>query len=245
MTEKQEIMRTGADLPAVQADSPMAILRTAVEQGIDATSIEKLAELAWRQQDRDAAKQFAEALREFQNVCPPIVKNRHGGRATDAGSPAPYAFAALDVIERTVRPYLNDLGFSFTWDSTILDGMMSVTCTLKHINGHEEKSSFTCPADSANKGMPGQNKYAGANTFARRYTLTGVLGITTADADTDNFDVTTVNEEQARVLDQMCVETNTEEDRFFAWARADSFENVLASKYPEAIRFLEKKRARS
>ena len=52
-------------LPTVQDNSPAAILRVAVETKLDAASIERLAELAWRQQDRDAAEEFARALTEF------------------------------------------------------------------------------------------------------------------------------------------------------------------------------------
>ena len=73
MTDEIEVRRE--TLPAT-VDTPMAILRTAVEQGIDAASIEKLAELAWKQQDRDAAKEFADALRTFQEVCPSIRKDK-------------------------------------------------------------------------------------------------------------------------------------------------------------------------
>ncbi len=68
------------------------------------------------------------------------------------------------------------------------DAHMKVTCKLTHFKGHSETSTFEIPI-SKDQYMTEPQKYASAQTYAKRYTFTNVLGITTADEDTDATDV--------------------------------------------------------
>jgi len=248
MTEKQEIMRTGADLP-VKADSPMAILRTAVEQGIDAASIEKLAELAWRQEERNAAKEYAAALTQFKRRCPSIRKTRGGPKVSREGSECMYYYAPLDEITRTIDPILQDLDLSYSWDTVDHEnGMKTVTCVLRHVNGHSERSAFTCPCDSKSPAMSGQQKHGGADTYARRYSLTAILGITTADTDLDSLappSTDTITEKQAADLACLAESVGADEEKFLAWIGADCFENILAAQYETAVAALKRKQGQA
>ena len=65
---------------------------------------------------------------------------------------------------------------------------MEVTCKITHSLGHSETSTFEIPIDNGDY-MTAPQKYASAQTFAKRYTLCNALGISTSEEDTDAVDV--------------------------------------------------------
>lgn len=225
-------------LPAAP-ESPMAILRVAVEQNIDAASIEKLAALAWKQQDRDAAKEFADALREFKRKCPSIHKSKAGG-ATKAGTIA-YYYAPLDKIAAVVDPILDSLGLSYSWDSSTDGTQITTTCVLRHVNGHRETASFTCPATEGTGIMSGAQKAASAMSFSRRQTLTAILGVTTADSDTDGREVDTnsIDEGQVANLRDLISAADLSEARFLRMVKVDRFDQIFVSSYDQWSKWLQ------
>ncbi|MCP3978251.1 MAG: hypothetical protein GY716_02810, partial [bacterium] len=126
-----------------------ALLKAAIDQGATPEALEKLLTLHERIADRKAAMEFAQKLAEFQADCPPIPKTSTARITTKSGIQYGYKYAELDTIANTVRPKLHGLGFSYSWDSAEDKGQLSVTCILRHVNGHREQSSFSCPTDSA------------------------------------------------------------------------------------------------
>jgi len=234
MSDETLPVRQGENLPAQADTSHAAILRVAVETGLQAEAIEKLAALAWRQQDRDAAKEFAEALRGFQDACPTIRKTALAKIATKGGGSYSFNYAPLDQIDRTVRPVLFKFGLSHSWDSEIDErGMMKVTCVLRHVNGHKEKSSFSCPTTSSS-GASDAQKHAMALTFAKRQTLTSVLGLTATDDDTDSMDPTPITEEQAAEIRDMISATGTNKAKFLLWLEVGAVSEIRACDYKKA-----------
>ena len=231
-------------LPAASDLSPMALIQQAIEAGTDVAALVTLSELAKEWEDRSAAKEFAAAMAAFQTRCPPIRKTREGAKASRAGSGAMYCYAPLEEITRTVDPILHDLGLAYSWDSTIEDGMMVVTCVLRHVKGHWESAGFTCPCDSKSPAMSGQQKFGGAMTFARRYSLTAILGITTADDDVDGAEAEMmefVSEAQAAELADMVEDPNVDRAAFFAWVGAEDVYGIRAGQYETARRMLRRK----
>ena len=241
MTDEHLPEKIDAAPPAVQ--HPLSILQLAVERGIDPTSIEKLAELAWKQQDREAAQEFAEGLRAFQEECPPIRKSRTANIASRSGGGYSYSYAPLDEIDRIVKPILGRLGFSYSWSSTMDGALMRTTCTLRHANGHEQTADFACPADSPNPGISGAQKHAAAMTFARRQTLTAVLGLTTTDTDVDGADPTPITEEQAMEIENLLAEANADRWKFLRWVGSETVEEIPAGRYEEVVDKLKRKAA--
>jgi hypothetical protein len=234
--------------PLARADNPMAILAMAVERGLDPAGIKELAELAWKQEDRKAAQEFNDALMQFQDDCPTIPKSATANIASHSGSGYSYKWAPLETIDAIVRPVLRRLGFSYSWDTAVDGGMLTATCTLRHVNGHKESSSFACPTESNNPGMSKQQKHAGTDTFARRYSLTAVLGLTTTDEDTDGADPTPITEKQVADIDCLIADIGGLDHagevlkRTLAFMKVDRLEDIRASEYGRAIAALERKR---
>ena len=237
MTEKQEIMRTGADLPAVQADSPMAILAQLAKEGGGADQLAVIAELVWKQEDREAEREFARDFAAFQRECPPIRKTQHIDTVTKTGMKIDFFFAPLEEIERVVKPLLLKHGISYAWDSEPKDGKMVITCNLFHENGKQRKATFISPMEGGMPTMSASQKHASSMTYGRRQSLVAALGIGHADTDTDSLDPLmggSVTEEQAAELRDLAEHPNVDTAAFLRWIGSEEFEDIASGQYETA-----------
>ncbi len=244
-----------APVPVAQPE-PLELMRQAIDQGIDPQALVTLSELAKEWEQRRAARTFAEGFRAFKAACPVLWKSRRVDVATKRGSPYSYYFCPLDEITNVVDPILHRLGFTYSWDSTVESGQMIVTCTLRHDDGHEKSGTFVAPLASGSPTMSEIQKHASSMTYARRQSLIAVLGLTTADTDTDAAETDTfVTDEQAAELRDLAEHPNVDTEAFLAWAlgidkdaddfaeqvgKAD-FGDVRAGQYEKAKSMLRRK----
>jgi hypothetical protein len=161
---------------------PAKLLAIAIEKGIDVASLEKLQAMYERSQDRAAAQEFAEAMALFKSQCGPIPRNSVAKVTGRNGQQFSYHYAKLSDISRVIDPVLGRNGFSYSWDSVAHDRNLNVTCTVRHANGHSVASTFQVPTE-ASGGMNAQQAMGSALEYARRYSLTSALGISTGDDD--------------------------------------------------------------
>jgi hypothetical protein len=157
------------DIPAGQ------LIMAALQQGVNPDALEKLVALKERMEDRNARKEFAAALAKFKAECPPIYRTKHVDIPGRGGSYG-FDYAPLEEALPVMEPVLESNGFTVKWDRTADKGMLTSVCTLRHVGGHSDTSSFTLPVDSA-AGMSLQQKYSAASTFADRKAFFAVLGI--------------------------------------------------------------------
>jgi hypothetical protein len=225
-----------------------SLMEIALEKGT-VESLEKLVALSERVQDRNAAREFGDAKARFQETCPPIRKTSTASVTSKrTGSSYKYAYAELDEIARTVGPHLHVLGLSYSWDSKVEGGKIAVTCTLRHLNGHSERASFECPVDG-NDSMSDPQKYASTLTFARRYSLIQVLGLTTCDPDDDarkkpkGGDTTgRINPDRVADLEALMDEVKADRAKFLSYMGVAAIEEIAPSDYSKAVKALEAKR---
>jgi hypothetical protein len=219
-----------------------SMMRMAVERGPEGVAVlRELVTLHREQQQYNAALEFNEALSRFQDECPPVPRSSVAGFATRGGSRVEYKYAGLEEILTTTRETLRRNGFSLAFDTSVDGSLMRVTGILRHVNGHSESSSFAVPTASANPGMSEQQKFAGALTFAKRSVIISLLGLIVSDP-TDEEDAHAITESQAANLSALIDETGTDLGRFLKWANAESVDQIRASRYEDAVRFLERKR---
>jgi len=244
-----EVAKTDA-IPAIaqsEVGATLAVLHKAVESGVDADSLSKILDMQERILDRAAAQEFADALAEFQNDCPLMQRTSTASIATKSGAKYSYKFAALDEIAKTIQPVLHRHGFSYSWDCEVEGAIMTVTCTLRHRNGHRESAKFVCPTESSSPGMSPQQKNAGALTFAKRQSLTAVLGLTMTDPDTDGASDPTakVNADQVVKLEDALEGLEMDRARFFKAMGVDSdkLSDIPANVFPSAMSLIRQKRA--
>ena len=134
----------------VQRDSQPSVadmLRLAIETGIGAEGIERLAKLQERTQEKEAERAFNDALMDFQADCPTITKTKG---VKDKQGKHRYNFAPYAQVVRTIRPYMKKHGFSHREDSPEPpdeNGYMKVGVIIAHVAGHKEHATFPVKVD--------------------------------------------------------------------------------------------------
>ncbi len=165
-------------------DEPMSLVRLAIERNVDVEVLERLVALQEHVLERNAKSAFIAALARFQEECPILIKSGNVDFGSKGGR-VNYQFAPLEDIVHAIRPVLGRNGLSFSHDSEMLEGNIRVICTIRHIDGHSEQATFTCPmAGITSSGMNSAQQAGSAITYGRRYSLIQALGLVT-EADTD------------------------------------------------------------
>ena len=225
------------------------LMHYALERGADVGALEKLVDLHERVTKREAALEFARAMAAFQAACPPIKKDSTAKIATRGGGSYSYTYAELDSIAGTVNPILRDNGLSYTWNSSVDEKglMLTCDCIVRHINGHSETSRFTLPIanDSA---MSAQQKVAAALTFAKRQSLTAALGLVTTDEDTDavtrEVDTTPITDEQLTTLEELIDDAEIDGPRFLKFLGVTKLAELPRARFVEAKNAIAEKKRR-
>lgn len=230
-------------LPAETGPVDITRLMVIALQTGKADEMERLVALHNRQEDRRAAQEFAAAMANFQLHCPSIKRTSTAKIATSSGREFSYKYAELDEIAKTIGPPLHSAGLSYTWDSTVGEGKLRCTCTLRHANGHSIVASFEVPVDSK-AGMSEQQKYAAALTFARRQSLVSVLGLTATDPDSDAAPGASepISASQAADLAALVDEVGADMKRFLSFMGVTKLAEITVAALPRAIKALEDKR---
>ena len=235
-------------LPLARTGTPdvTSLLEMAVSGGLSPEGLEKLVLLQERILDRNAAAEFSRAMQAFQAECPTISKNRTVTVTTRGGAPYSYDYAELSHIAEEIRPLLDRHGLSYAFDSDWTENRIVVTCIVRHVGGHSERTKFSCPA-SSNAGMSDQQKAASALSYAQRYAMRMAFGLTTGEGRDDDGgagEAAPVTQKQADDLRALSEDVGADAKKFLAYIGASSFETIPAADYHRAVQALEQKRGK-
>ena len=173
-------------LPLGMVD-PQELILSAVRGGASIEVLERLMDLRRALKAEVAEVAFREAMSRFQAECPiipktKIVKNKDGKSTR-------YKYAPMEKIVEMVQPYLSKNGLSYEVKTEILrEPVKSVSVTVKayHEMGHSSETCFQVPIDPE-AFMNEPQKWASAQTFAKRYAFCNAFGILTGDEDDDSM----------------------------------------------------------
>jgi ERF superfamily len=120
-------------------------------------------------------KELLKSLRKFHNECPPVTK--------EADNPFfKSKYATLDAIQEHIRPHLQKNGMVITQVNEVTgDGTPVVTTTVWHVDSGEFLESQFPIVVSKNTAQD----YGSAVSYAKRYSLSGLLNLTIQDEDDD------------------------------------------------------------
>lgn len=224
-----------------------ALVKLAIEKGVEVEVLERLVALQERVSERNARAAFIEALAAFQQACPPILKTRENAQfqVTRSGVSRKAKYAPLEDIDRVARPVAARFGLVWTWNTTVDATLMHVTCRVLHALGHAEEATVSLPFESKAGSSP-QQKFGSAQTYGMRYSLVAALGITTADDDDDGAgggEPELISEYQTREIEEMIRTSGADRARFLAFLGIDEVGKIPVGKYDQAVQALTRKAA--
>ena len=161
-------------------------IEKAIANNTPIETMEKLFALH-REVKADIAKEaFVSAMSRFQAELPEVKKTKKVLNSDNRT--IRYQYAPLDAILEVIKKPLADNGLSYSWEVENKPNMIKATAIITHCLGYSASSSFEIPIDAGGY-MTAPQKYASALTYAKRYSLTNILGVSTGDEDTDAVDV--------------------------------------------------------
>lgn len=224
--------------------SPAQMLNAIIEKGVtseNVQAIEKLAELSWKFEERDAERQFNAAFVELQNNLPVIVAE---SIIPNRGKYQRFE----DLMQKDgIGKLLAKHGFSVSFTQEIDANRVVVTCHLSHIGGHSRKNSIAVRVSGkADSETQADMK---ATTTAKRNALIQALNLVIRqdvlneenDASIEGDPNEFVTQEQADQLEHRVAMTNSDVLAFLKFCNAKKFTEIPASKYDEADRLLKRK----
>lgn len=170
-----------ADSTQIIENSNMQLISLAIQSSPE--NLEKIINFQERLEEQNSRKSFYLALSKFQSTLPTIYKTLPEQRDDDEER---HPYGKAEDIAEAIKPLLTKNGLSYRYEQGTSEGNVVVTCILTHKDGHFEKSSMGAPPDESMRRQ--SHKIASTVTYLRRYALTGALGITVADEDTDGHD---------------------------------------------------------
>lgn len=203
---ENQINKKNGEIVIHESMNPSQLLTLAVDKDLDIDKLTKLMELHKVWEANQARKAFFLALSEFQDNCPDIRKTKKVGFDTKSGGRTDYHYAPLADIDRQIKKLMKQCGLTKSWKIFDNGGKIKVICQINHIDGHSEATEMEADADMSGSKNAIQGK-GSAIEYMKRYTLTGALGITTADQDVDgrlpNIDMDKFHKEFMDVYNQV------------------------------------------
>ena len=185
-TQEPEVLARRESTSLARLD-PQALIAQAIQTGSGIETMERLVALAREVRADQAREAWYDAMAEFQRQCPAIKKTASAEIRTKSGAKFTYKFAPLDEITSTIQPVMGPLGLSVSWRSAIEADRVVVSCRISHTLGHHEDSGdVAMPIETAEVGGSGANpaqRVGIALTYAKRYSLLGIIGMAPEDDD--------------------------------------------------------------
>lgn len=233
--------------PSDAAALMQVISRAASDPAIDVGKLERLMAMYERITASQSKAAFDRALSEMQPKLP-IVDRRGQIIIRDKADKekiiqsTPYAL--FEDINEAISPMLAEHGFAISFRIGMsADGKVAVTAILSHREGHREETSLQLMHDST--GSKNSVQAVGSSvSYGKRYTLCAILNITTRGEDDDGAEAGKVTEDQVKHLTALIQEVGADAGKFLIFMNVPALTDILAARYPSAVRALEGKRAK-
>jgi len=195
MEEKKEIMVKES---AVNDLNISYLFSEAIKKDASVDTLERLMKIREDVKKEKAREEFFSKLNEFQARCGKITTNRV---VYNKDGTVRYKYATLEHLQSQIKDLLSELGFSYSFETELKEkNLVRVSCILRHNAGHSEKSSFDIYMDTSSY-MTDIQRMGSTLTYAKRYSLLSVLGITIegeGEDDDGNLGQATIQERQQK-----------------------------------------------
>lgn len=172
------------------APTPMHLIELAVRQNADVDKLAKLMDLQMQWEANEARKAYDAAITAFHANRPNLEKIKKVDFTSKSGNTrVNYNYSPLDYITKELSGELSKHGLSFRWESDQKNGILKVTCILRHVAGHSEKASLESVLLDDQR-MTAPQRLCATKTLLERYTLLEITGMATSEMDTDGNSIT-------------------------------------------------------
>lgn len=228
---------------APEDNSVPGLMRLALDKNVDVNLLERLVAMQERAEERNNRDAFFRALAEFQELCPPIRKNKTADIVSKkSGAKFSYSYATLDHLQAHIRPHLKtcNLSYSFDVEQHGKDTLI-VWCVLRHVDGHSERAQFPVPVEIGGRMSDAQANGA-ALSYGKRQALSAVLGLS-IEEDVDGAKPESkepISEEQAANISDLCEQAGGERPKaqLLKWLKAETIAEIVADDYDRAVKVL-------
>lgn len=190
--------------------NPMTVLMRVIQDPtVDMEKLERFVALQEKWSAEEARKAYVRAMAVFKGKKLRVVKSKTAKVEKNGTVVYTYQYATLAAITEIVIPALAECGFSHAWSARQdhKDGVIHVTCTITHEEGHSERVELTAGYDNSG-GKNSIQTIASAQSYLQRYTLLAITGLATSDeedddgalAGTDNPGLAPISEEQVKKI---------------------------------------------
>lgn len=216
------------------------IERMARDPSIDLARLQMFIELRLKLEDREAARQFDEAMADAQAEMRPVA-------ADAANKQTNSKYASYAALDRALRPIYSKhrFGVSFNTGKDAPEGYVRVLAAVTR-GGHTRDYHIDMPADG--KGAKGgdvmtkTHATGSAATYGRRYLLTMIFNIAVGDDDGNAAGGETITAAQADALKCLVAEVAVDLPKFLKYFKIESIEDLPAKNYQRAVDAVEAKR---
>jgi hypothetical protein len=163
--------------------APASLMMMALSRGADLDQIERMMELQQQWERREAEKAYNLALAAFKAENIKITKSKLVDFETRVGRTT-YMHAELSDVVDAVGPALSRYGFGWSWKPEQSNGLIRVSCILRHRLGHQESVTLEARADESG-GKNAIQAIVSTTTYLSRHTLKLITGTAESDEDDD------------------------------------------------------------
>lgn len=240
-----DIVKVGGQVPvAAEAEESQENLLTVIARAVanpalDVEKMERLLAMHERITDQQRKTAFADAMSRLQAKLPQINKQ---GRIIVKGVERS-RYARIEDIDRAIRPYLAEEGFSFSFDSESTDAkLFKLSCKLSHREGHSETKFLILPLD-ASEYRSNVQSIGSTVSYGKRQLIKMHLNLIERGEDDDGQGgAKPITAEQAKKLVADAIELKLDHAKFLVYMGAEKIEAILARDWQKADNFMKARR---
>ena len=226
----------------VQNDTPIALLRLAIEKDLDVDKLKQILDLKKEYELDEARKAYCDAKAKFKTE-PILVFKDKTNKQYDS------KYASKGSLVNTVNPILSKYGLNASWSFDQQDTRISVSCKLSHSQGYSETVTLSGPPDSSGSKNPLQ-QIKSTVTYLEIATFEAVTGVAASDDGDDDGNeggkhVPVISENQVADLTAILDEIKDREGAKQAalkYAKVSELHEIPAAAFGQVVKGLEKRR---
>lgn len=236
MTSKNELVIKEENELVARSNSDKVLdglIQSMASGAMSPESLEKILDMQERILNRQAEQDFNEAFKDLKSELSPVVNNAQSHTNK---------YSTIDHIQKTIASPMARHGFTINWDVTKDGETIVAKCFLSHCGGHKSFSNAFAVIESSSRATNKSQAIAIATTYAKRYSLLNVLGLTTTNEDTDgNYpdSHSPMSEDQISLIEKRVSEVGVDRIKFLKFYNVEKIGDLNSDQFTGVMKKLQ------